>query len=142
MLRHPLVGEWLLVSCEHHLAGGAVSRPLGVRPLGRLVYTKAGTMIVMLMRRDRKPFRSSGLFEGATAERAAAAESYVAYSGRWEPQVGSVVHHVDMSYFPNWIGTRQLRFFKISGSRVTFTTRPYESRGIRQVARLVWRRAR
>lgn len=139
-MKHPLIGEWTLVSCEHRLEDGSIARPLGVRPLGRLIYTAAGTMMVMLMRRDRSPFRSPGLYEGAAGELAAAARGFVAYSGRWEAKKGAVVHHVDMSFFPNWIGTRQLRFFKIARRRVTFTTRSYESRGARQVARLVWRK--
>lgn len=138
--KHPLVGTWTLVSCEHRLSDGSLWHPLGENPLGRLVYTPDGAMIVMLMRSDRPRFSSAGLFEGTPEELAAAGEGFIAYSGRCEVRAGKASHRVDMSFFPNWIGTTQLRAYRLKGRRVAFTTRSFSVRGVRQTARLVWER--
>jgi hypothetical protein len=136
-----LIGTWELVSCEHFLDGGAVERPLGESPLGRLVYTADGYMIVMLMRRDRARFASNQLFEAAGAELAAAGRDFIAYSGPYELDGSTAIHRVDMSYYPNWIGTAQIRAYALENGSLSFETRHFEVRGVRQKARLVWRPA-
>ncbi|MBI5200024.1 MAG: lipocalin-like domain-containing protein, partial [Elusimicrobia bacterium] len=51
-----------------------------------------------------------------------------------------VVHRVDLSLFPNWVGTAQLRSYKLTGDRVTFWTRRFPIKGKWQTASLTWRR--
>lgn len=135
-----LVGTWRLVSCEHRLAGGKVWRPFGPRPRGRLIYTPDGYMMVLLMDPARPRSASQGIFESSAAERAAAATGFLAYSGRCELRGGKALHRVDLSLFPNWVGTAQLRSFRVRGKRARFWTRPFESRGVAQTALLVWER--
>lgn len=141
-LSHPLVGTWRLIACEHRLSDGRVTRPFGPKPRGRLIYTAEGRMIVMLMDPCRPPARSGQLFEAAEPELVLAARGFVAYSGRWRVLGGKVVHRVEMSLFPNWVGTSQVRAFSIRGRRVTFSTRAFCVRGVKQTARLVWERER
>ncbi len=137
-----LIGTWRLVSCEHVYSDGRVERPFGDSPIGRLVYTPDGYMIVMLGDPNRPLFKSHGIFEGSEGELAAAARGFIAYSGRCELSEDQVVHRVDVSLFPNWIGTAQLRKYEINGERVRFSTRPFVSNGIEQTAHLVWERQR
>ena len=137
---HALVGTWKLLSCEHTFDDGSRWLPFGERPSGRLVYAPSGHMMVMLMRRGRKPAGSGQIFDAKASERAAAADGFLAYSGRCELDRGRVVHHVDLSLFPNWVGTAQMRTYRLKGDRVTFETRRFLARGRYQTAALTWKR--
>jgi len=136
-----LVGAWRLVSCEYRLEKGGVWHPFGLKPSGRLVYTRGGRMIAMVMDSRRPLCASGGLFDPTDAELASSARGFVAYSGRWEMKGGQVVHRVDISLFPNWVGTRQARFVAFDGKgRLELSTRPFLLKGKRQTARLLWER--
>lgn len=140
--KHPLIGTWTLVSCVHRLEDGTKWHPFGERPAGRLVYTEDGHMMVMLMARGRVPAGSGQIFEASDSERAAAASGFLAYSARCELGKDRVVHHVDLSLFPNWVGSAQLRSYRLTKDRVTFWTRRFPVRGKYQTASLTWRRVR
>jgi hypothetical protein len=81
-------------------------------------------MFVAIMRRDRAQFAVGDLLTGSMEEKAHVAETYVSYCGRYEFQGDTVVHHVDLSLFPNWVGVDQERLVEVRGDRVTLSTRP------------------
>jgi Lipocalin-like domain len=88
----------------------------------------------------RRPFAAGDLLSGSTAETAGAAETYVSYCGRYEFHGDTVLHHVELSLFPNWVGVTQERLVKISGDRLTLSTRPLLLEGRQQTAHLLWER--
>ncbi|MBI3550753.1 MAG: lipocalin-like domain-containing protein [Elusimicrobia bacterium] len=135
-----MVGTWHLVSCVHRLADGTVSYPFGKEAVGRLVYTADGFMIVTVMEPGRKHNFSPGLFDGTDAERAKAAAGFIAYSGHFEVLENRVVHFVDISLFPNWTGSRQVRSVELDGKRMTLSTRSFVVEGVEQTAHLTWER--
>lgn len=45
-----------------------------------------------------------------------------------------MVHHVETSLYPNWVGTAQKRFFTIDGKRLTIWTPPYLAAGRKIIA--------
>lgn len=94
-----LVGGWRLVSYTETADGGGSSRPLGDNPLGAILYTPDGYMSAQLA----KP----GPYE-ADQEPVAYA---IAYSGPYtvDEQAGTVVHQVQVSVIPSWLGTAQTR---------------------------------
>jgi hypothetical protein len=47
-----------------------------------------------------------------------------AYSGTYTVNSDRVIHHLDMSWNEVWTGTEQLRFCKIEGSILTYTSAP------------------
>jgi len=47
--------------------------------------------------------------------RVAAADSYIAYFGRYEVKQDRVTPHLEASLFPNWVGTDQERFYRFDG---------------------------
>jgi hypothetical protein len=51
-----------------------------------------------------------------------------------------VVHHVEQSLMPNWIGAEQVRLAMLDGSRVTLSTPLLPVGGRQQIATLVWQR--
>ena len=124
----------------HRLEDGSSWYPFGRSARGRLIYTPDGFMMVMLMNPDRPAAASGQLFEASAAERAAAAEGFLGYSGRCAFRGGQVVHEVDLSLFPNWVGSAQLRAYALEKDTVTFETRRFLANGRQQVASLTWSR--
>jgi hypothetical protein len=110
-LREQLLGTWQLVS-----------HPYFTDAVGRLLYAADGQMCVTLMRPDRQKFSTASPFGGSTAEeRAAAAAGYFNYCGSYHvnEEKGIVTERVELSLFPNWVGTEQMTFISVSGNQLT-----------------------
>jgi lipocalin-like protein len=137
---NPLVGSWRLLSWENVSADGTISYPLGREAVGMIVYTDDGYLFVAIMCPDRQPFAGGDMLRGSSEEKARAAETYVSYCGRYELRGDTVIHHVELSLFPNWSGVDQERLVEVTGNRLTLRTRPFLLGGMEQSARLVWER--
>jgi Lipocalin-like domain len=136
----PLVGTWRLVSFEMRDEHGRVTHPLGRDALGFITYAPDGHMAVQFGRADRARL-AVGDWAGATpAEIAAAARDYLAYCGTYELRDGEVVHRVELSLMPNWIGAELVRLVAFDGERVSLSTPPTLVGGRQQIATLVWER--
>jgi lipocalin-like protein len=140
MSANPLVGTWRLLSWENRTLDGEVSHPLGEDASGYLAYTDDGYVLVAIMGAGRRPFVAGDLLSGSTAEKTGAVETYVSYCGRYEFHGDTVLHHVELSLFPNWVGVTQERLVKLSGDRLTLSTRPLLLQGRQQTAQLLWER--
>lgn len=118
----PLVGTWRLLAFEFTDAEGGKFHPLGERPTGHVLFTRDGYMSLNFAARDRVPFAADDLFAGGAAERAAAAEGVVCFSGPYSIENGAVVVDVEFSLFPNWVGRPQTRLYSLDGDRLTLRT--------------------
>ena len=141
MRGNSLVGAWRLASYEARTAQGQVSYPLGRDPIGYLLYTHDGHMSVAMMRADRANYASSDLRGGTVEEKLAAADTYISYCGRYELKRDEVVHHVEVAFFPNRVGTSQVRTFRLSGDTLSLSTPQMVIEGKQQTGHLVWQRA-
>ena len=121
-----LVGGWRLLAWETRDSAGNVGRPLGDHPEGRLLYSADGLMSVHMARASREAFRevSGNPFGGGPEQAAAAYRSYLAYSGRYRLDGDTVVHEVDLSLFPDWVGHSQARRVTLTGSRLVLGIPP------------------
>jgi hypothetical protein len=136
-------GTWTLLSWKIEQADGEmIDSPLGPAPLGSITYHPGGYMSVVLMRPDRPKFASSNVMDATLDEVAAAFAGYVSYCGSYEvnEQERFVIHRLELSWFPNLVGTEQKRFFELAGDRLTLTTPPLTLLGEAQVHRLIWQR--
>ena len=144
-LRRQLIGTWRLVSyVERDVDSGEENHPMGEHPLGLIMYAPDGFMSVQLSARGRSPFRKNDPYCGTPEEYAEAASSYIAYSGPFHvnPLNSSLVHEMQVSLFPNWLGQRQVRLAQIEGDLLRLATAtPMNFGGGRKTATLVWRRA-
>jgi hypothetical protein len=133
-----IVGTWRLADyfTEGPHANG--ERPLGDRPLGRLIYGPDGYMAVEYMPGDRPPLRSENWRWATEAERLAAVRGYGGYSGRYDWLGDRVAHHVEASVYPNWIGTTLIRLAVLDGPRLTLRAERTADRSPTPV--LVWER--
>jgi hypothetical protein len=95
---------------------------------------------VTIARRARAGFAAGDLLSGTTEEQARAVEGFVAYAGRYSFHGDRVVHHVELSLFPNWVGSDQERWVEFAGDRLTLSASPLLLAGKQQVPRLVWER--
>ena len=122
--RGALVGGWRLVSWENRAADGQINYPMGTDPIGYLLYTADDRFSITISRRGRTGFAAGDLLSGTTEEQARAVEGFVAYAGRYSFHGDRVVHHVELSLFPNWVGTDQERSVKRTGDRLTLSASP------------------
>jgi Lipocalin-like domain len=115
-----LFGTWRLISWEERKAGLEVSYPLGADAVGQISYDPAGRMSAQLMRSNQPSFASEDWREAKAEEKAAAWSNYFGYFGTYtiDEQASTVVHHIEGSWFPNLMGTDQIRHFRFEGERI------------------------
>jgi hypothetical protein len=135
-----LVGTWELVEWTATV-GDRSQRPFGGDVMGRLTYTVDGHMWATLMRRDRRPLTATTLAGATASERAAAAAGYLNYTGTYTEMADRVIHHVELSLMPNWVGGDQERIVSWIDGDLVLSTEPETGRsGEVIVNRLRWRR--
>jgi hypothetical protein len=139
-----LVGTWRLVKWTADIDGRPVT-PFGGETTGLITYTDEGRMWGTLMRVDRPNVDGETLASAPKAQRAKAATGYLNYAGTYRVEGSTVIHSVEMSLFPNWIGSEQIR--KITwvpndrnGRDLELSAQRKSSRGGNVTNRLVWRR--
>jgi len=142
VVKEQFIGTWKLVSSEFRLSDGQTVYPLGKEATGMLTYDASGHMSAQLMRRDRPTFASDDLLSGTPSEIKSVFEGFTAYFGTYEinEERATVVHHVEGSLFPNWVGGDQIRFFELSGDRLTLSTPPIPMSGRAMTGLLIWER--
>ena len=136
-----LVGAWRLVHWEQRGEDGAVTYPFGADARGYLLYTAQGVVSATLSAVDRPPFGSDDFLTAGEAEWGRASRTYLAYCGRYEVRGDTVVHHVELCSFPNWVGTDLERRLEVAGGRLVLSTPPIVLGGVRQTSHLVWERS-
>jgi Lipocalin-like domain len=115
-----LVGTYRVLAIEHYADDGEVGRPFGDDPRGVIVYTAQHYMTAVLMRSARPPFGAGDVLGGTDAERAAAFATANAFAGPWElVDDETIVHHLEVTTYPNWVGTQQRRRFELTDSHLT-----------------------
>lgn len=134
------VGAWRLLSLEARTSTGDVSYPYGQDAAGYLLYSREGYMSVSVMQARRANFASSDALEAPADEKLAAFDTYSSYSGRYEVHGQKVIHHVEISLFPNWSGKAQERFFAFSGDQLTLAAPPIRIGGVDQKLLAIWQR--
>jgi hypothetical protein len=141
------IGTWRLVSVEARRPNGEVA-PLPARytpkPIGYLMYDNTGHVAVQIMRPDRPKFAISDIDKGTPEELKAAWDGYSSYLGTYEinDAEGFVVHHVEISAFPNYVGSDQKRFYELSGDTLILKP-PQRQIGNEQLnMRITWQRVK
>ena len=141
MKMNPLIGTWRLVSFAVQDEGGRITHPFGRDAVGFITYTGDGHMAVQFGRAERARPAAGDWVGAAPTEIETAAREYFAYCGTYDYRDGEVVHQVELSLMPNWIGEEQVRLVVFNEDTVTLTTPPVPVGGRQQIATLVWHRA-
>jgi len=127
-----LIGTWQFLSLEGKSSEGDVFLPYGDDIFGRLMYDPDGYMSVVLMHPDRPAFASGDPMNGTPEEIKTAFERYDSYCGTYtiDEKKGVVIHHIQGSLFPNWVGVDQLRYIQIYNDTLTINSPPILAKGI------------
>jgi hypothetical protein len=104
-----IFGTWRLLGVRFELADSGERLDLfGPSPVGRLILTKAGDMMTIITSTDRALMRDAArLFE-----------TMMAYAGKFRLDGDKIVIGCDLSWHPDWIGTEQVRYFKLDGEKL------------------------
>jgi hypothetical protein len=133
-----LLGAWRLVSWYEVKADGEKVYPLGREAQGQIMYSDDGHVSAQLVRKDLAPFGSPDWREATEGERAAAWLDYFGYFGTFSIDEArqAVVHHVEGSWFPNLVGSEQVRLFRLDGDELILDAATDWGQVV-----IIWRRA-
>jgi len=140
MTQNFLVGTWKMVSYEVKFDNGEITYPLGQDALGYLNYTEEGYMSVNIMTANRPSFVSEDLTQASVAEKLAAFETFLAYSGKYEILTDKIIHYAEIASIPNWAGASHERFFQMTGNRLVLSTKPMKREGKLVTYHIGWER--
>lgn len=143
-----VAGTWTLLSYQEQRPNGDwVDPPLGAGLTSWIMYDGHGHVCVQITRSDRVRFASDDLYAGqqyagTLEEKARAYDGYGAYCATYtvDERTASIVHHVELSLFPNLVGSDQKRSYHFDAGRLILDTEPFERDGETRSARLIWER--
>jgi hypothetical protein len=104
------------------------------------MYLEPDRVAVAISGDNRHAFATEDMLGGTDQEKSAAFGSYLSYCGTFHVGEESVVHRIDVSLFPNWVGTNQERLYRFEGNTLDLSTTPFLIKGEQQSAHLIWRR--
>jgi Lipocalin-like domain len=80
-----------------------------------------GHMCITIMRPERPKFFTASPYGGTDEERSAAYAGYLNYCGSYhiDDEKGTVTYRVEVSLFPNWVGTKRIVFLAASSNQLT-----------------------
>jgi hypothetical protein len=136
-----LVGTWRLVSIEDTMKDGMVKPPeqLGPHPIGFLMYQADGNMCASIMNPDRPAWKDSA--KPTNEEKIAYYDTFIAYCGTYklDAEKSVVTHYPVVAWTPAYVGSNQVRPFRLEGKRLTITVAGPLPTVTKRV--LVWERA-
>jgi hypothetical protein len=111
-----LLGTWKLVSYEVEVQETGQKVPaMGEKPTGYATFSTEGRVFFVLTGEARKPATTD-------QERAELLNTLVAYSGTYSLEGETWTTNVEVAWNPEWVGTRQVRSFKVDGDRLAVLT--------------------
>ena len=114
--RDQLLGLWKLQTYELEFEDtGERKMPFGAHPNGYGVFTPEGRTIAILTAEGRTAPKTE-------ADRAEAFRTMVSYTGTYRVEGDHWITKVDTSWNEAWIGTEQVRYFKVEGDTLTITS--------------------
>ena len=138
-MKHPILGAWVLEAWTISL-GDKISYPFGEHPVGRILYTPDGQMSATIARADRPNLSHPVPARAPVEEKLAAFDSYFSYGGSFHIDGDDVVHRVELSLNPNFIGSDQRRRMAFDGNTLTLSADEDTSKGKKHHS-IRWRRA-
>jgi hypothetical protein len=102
-----IVGTWKLVSFVNEFQDGSEARgAYGNNPTGYAIFTQEGRAMFMVEGEGRKAPEND-------EQRAAAFRTIIAYTGIYRLEGDKFITKVDVSWNPTWVGTEQVRDYKL-----------------------------
>jgi hypothetical protein len=110
--RSKLLGTWRLVSFEVESKATGEKEPLlGKNPTGYIIFTPEGRFMAILTGEGRKAPKTD-------QDRADLLKSMFAYTGMYRLEDDKWITKIDVAWNAEWVGTEQVRFFRVDGNRL------------------------
>jgi hypothetical protein len=136
-----ILGTWKLISASSSTSDGERNdTAFGAGPTGFITYNPDGRMSVLVSHGGRKLLSASPSNPPTPEQIAEAFSTFIAYAGRYTLKTTEVVHHVDISFMQDWVGTDQTRGIKIEGDRLELSTPPVSMGGKIITIEFIWQR--
>ena len=111
-----LKGVWRLLSYTlEYQATGRKEPIMGKKPTGYAIFTLEGRAMFVITGEGRKP-------QTEDKARAALLNTLVAYTGKYRIEGDKWITKVEVAWNPEWVGTEQVRLFRLDGNRLEVTT--------------------
>jgi hypothetical protein len=120
-VRARLIGSWELVTWQSIGQDDTIGYPLGEDAVGQLMYDDdADRVCAQLVRVNQPRFASEDWQEATGPEMAAAWPNYFGYFGTFtiDTAAATVTHHIDAGWFPNLVGTQQVRHYRFANDQL------------------------
>jgi len=136
-----ILGTWKLISASSSTSNGERNdTAYGVGPTGFVTYNPDGRMSVLISHGGRKLLAPSASNPPTAEAQADAFRTFVAYAGRYTLKSDEVIHHVEIAFMQDWVGTDQTRGIKIEGDRLVLSTPPMSVGGKIITVEFIWQR--
>jgi len=140
--RDRLIGTWRLISAEALRPDGTMQPfpEFGPHPIGYLMYDKTGHMCVTLA--NPNVLLWADPTKPTDSERALTHKSMEAYCGTYEVREkdGQVIHRPELAEWPYYIGSDQVRNFRLEGDRLILSLEETIPNGGRRRSEITWER--
>jgi len=114
--RQQIVGVWKLQTYDVEFQDTDEHKaPFGTRPNGIGIFMADGRTMAILTAEGRKSPQTD-------ADRVEAFRSMVAYSGTYRLEKDRWITTVDITWNESWMGTEQVRYYRIDGDTLTVMT--------------------
>ncbi len=114
--RAKFLGVWKVVSYEIETQSTGERSPVwGNNPPGYVIFTSEGRAMYFIEKEGRKMAQTN-------EERAVLWQTMLAYTGIYRFEGDKFIVKVDASWNPAWMGTDQVRFYKLEGDRLYIIT--------------------
>ena len=134
-------GAWKITECESRFLDGQIGEhPVGADASGLILYSPDGYMSLEIMAQKRVPFSAQDPFAASEEEHLQAYRSHLSYSGTFDVKDDRIIHHIELSSYPNFIGKNIERFVRCEGDCLYQTTEPFFMHGQSQIIHLVLKR--
>ncbi|MGB9978912.1 lipocalin-like domain-containing protein [Methanobacterium sp.] len=139
-MKSQITGTWKLKSFESRSEDGDIFYPFGENPKGFLMYDISGYMSGMISRGDRSNLSVKNFNNMDESEKASLSDGFIGYSGKYEILDDKIIHHVEISFIPNWIGKPLDRFYQFENDDLVLTTSPERFNNKKFVHYIVWKK--
>lgn len=92
----------------------------------------------MMSRSDRPNLSSENLTQIKDDEKLSLANGFIGYSGKYEVLDDKIIHYVEMSFIPNWVGKPLDRYYGFQNDDLMLSTPPDILNGKEFIYYLLW----
>jgi hypothetical protein len=132
-----IIGTWKLITFEMK-TDDKISYPFGENPLGYLIYGESGHMAVLISKKNRNTVSTEDINNIPEIEKTQMADGFIGYTGKYEVLNDRIVHYVEISFIPNWIGRPLERFYEFHKGNLILKPPAEEIDGVKVNSRLIW----